>query len=169
MTDPIIGVDAGASSTIAALSYGGEVVRTASGPGANATILGVDDAADIIVRTIRSVSAGEHARAIYIGAAGAGRPAVARTLEALVGSAFPRARVRVGDDAAIALRGSVPEGPGLAMIAGTGSVAFADNGHATFRVGGLGYLIGDEGVGVRDRVCGRETAGPRPRRTSSAR
>ncbi len=145
MADPIVGVDAGASSTTAALGYGGAVERTATGPGANATTLGVDDAADVIVRTIRTALAGARPSAVYIGASGAGRASVARALEALVGSAFPKARVRVGDDAAIALRGAVPEGPGIALIAGTGSVAYADNGRTAHRAGGMGYLIGDEG------------------------
>ena len=51
----------------------------------------------------------------------------------------------VGDDAAIALRAAVPAGPGVVLIAGTGSVAYAENGDRKVLVGGLGSVVGDEG------------------------
>jgi N-acetylglucosamine kinase-like BadF-type ATPase len=63
----------------------------------------------------------------------------------LIGCAFPGTRVAVGDDAAIALRATLPTGPGLVLIAGTGSIAYAENGDRCVRMGGLGYLAGDEG------------------------
>ena len=63
----------------------------------------------------------------------------------MIGSAFADCRVLAGDDAAIALRAAVPEGPGIVLIAGTGSIAYAENGERRSRVGGLGYLAGDEG------------------------
>jgi len=140
-----VGVDAGGTGTMVAVSRGGAWVREAGGPGANATTLGVDDAADVIVSTIRRALEHERPSAIVIGAAGAGRSAVARTLEQLIGSAFAGARVEVGGDAAIALRAAVPSGPGVVLVAGTGSVAYAENGDRQIRVGGLGALVGDEG------------------------
>lgn len=140
-----IGVDAGGTSTTAALSRDGTFVRDASGPPANATTLGVDDAADAIVRTIRAAAHGVKPDAIYVGAAGAGRAVVSESLQTLIASAFPAARIEVGDDAAIALRSAIPEGPGIVLICGTGSIAYAENGDLRARVGGLGYLIGDEG------------------------
>jgi N-acetylglucosamine kinase-like BadF-type ATPase len=140
-----IGVDAGATSTAAALSRDGVFVRDAIGPGANATIVGVDDAADAMLVAIRRAAQGESPDAIYIGAAGAGRSRIADPLAMLVRAAYPRAAVRVGDDTAIALRGAIPHGPGIVVIAGTGSVAYAENGERRARVGGYGYLIGDEG------------------------
>jgi glucosamine kinase len=140
-----IGVDAGGTSTVAALSKDGTFVREARGPGANPTTLGVDDAADVIVRVAREALAGEHPGAVYAGAAGAGRENVAAELRALIQSAFRGARVAVGDDAAIALRAAVPDGDGAVLIAGTGSVAYAEHGERAQRVGGLGYLAGDEG------------------------
>ncbi|MFN2461330.1 MAG: N-acetylglucosamine kinase [Candidatus Velthaea sp.] len=140
-----IGVDAGGTSTVAALSQNGTFVREARGPGANATTMGVDDAADAILRAIRAAASGAVPDAVYVGAAGAGRAQVAAALQALLSRAFPAARVVVGDDAAIALRSAIPEGPGAVVVAGTGSVAYADNEGVTARVGGLGYLLGDEG------------------------
>ncbi|HEY0613448.1 MAG TPA: BadF/BadG/BcrA/BcrD ATPase family protein [Candidatus Elarobacter sp.] len=140
-----VGVDAGGTSTVAAMSNDGEYVREALKAGANATTLGVDDAADIIIGAVRDVLRGESPDGICIGAAGAGRAGVAAQLRELVEAAFRGARVAVGDDAAIALRAAIPDGDGAVVIAGTGSIAYAEHGERVQRVGGLGYLAGDEG------------------------
>jgi N-acetylglucosamine kinase-like BadF-type ATPase len=140
-----VGVDAGGTSTIAAVSNDGAFLREARGKGANPTTLGIDDAADVIITTIREALGGAHPAAIHVGAAGAGRARVADHLAELIELAFRGARVAVGDDAAIALRAAVPSGDGAVLIAGTGSTAYAENGARAQRVGGLGYLAGDEG------------------------
>jgi N-acetylglucosamine kinase-like BadF-type ATPase len=127
------------------MSNGGEYVRESRRPGANATTLGIDDAADIIISAIRDVLDGDDADAIYVGAAGAGRARISDALRELIEIAFRGVRVVVGDDAAIALRAAVPDGDGAVLIAGTGSTAYAERGERSQRVGGLGYLAGDEG------------------------
>lgn len=139
------GVDAGGTSTRVAISENGVLAGEAEGPGANPSSLGVDDAADVILTVVRKALDHRKPASIVVGAAGAGRPAVAEALAALIGSAFPDAKVVVEDDAAIALRAMIPTGPGIVLIAGTGSVAYAENGAQSARVGGLGYLVGDEG------------------------
>jgi len=140
-----IGVDAGGTKTTAALALDGTILRTAHGGPANPNLIGVDDAADAILRTIREVAQREHPEAIYVGAAGAASEGIARELESLIGAGYPRAAVRVGDDVEIALRAAIPEGPGIVLVAGTGSVALAHDGERAHRAGGLGYLLGDEG------------------------
>jgi N-acetylglucosamine kinase-like BadF-type ATPase len=142
----VIGVDAGGTQTHAALARDGTRVREARGPAANPTTLGVEVAAAAIVATIGEALGGAAADAIYVGAAGAGRASVADALCARIVAAFPGARVQVGDDAAIALRAAIPEGDGAVLIAGTGSVAYAERGAASFRLGGLGWIAGDEGA-----------------------
>jgi N-acetylglucosamine kinase-like BadF-type ATPase len=141
----VVGVDAGGSTTRAAVAVAGTVIRSAEGPGANASSIGVNDAADAILTTIRRVLAHDRPAAIAIGAAGAGRARVADELRDLVAGAYRESRVVVADDASIALRGAIPAGPGIVLIAGTGSCAYAENGDLRARVGGLGYLAGDEG------------------------
>ena len=140
-----VGVDAGGTTTRAAVSVNGARAGEAEGPGGNATTLGVDDAANAIIGVVRKALAHRHPAAIVVGAAGAGRPAVAASLEALIGSAFPGCRISAGDDAPIAFRAAIPAGPGIVLIGGTGSIAYAENGERRARVGGLGYLAGDEG------------------------
>ncbi len=139
-----IGVDAGGTSTNVALSKDG-VVREAQAKAANATTIGVDDAADVIITAMRDMLDGEQPDAIYVGAAGAGRAAVAQGLRECITASFGSAKVVVEDDAAIALRAAIPDGDGAVLIAGTGSVAYAVHGDRTYRTGGLGYLAGDEG------------------------
>ncbi len=140
-----IGIDAGGTTTVAAVSRDGAFVREARGAAANVTTLGVAAAAAVIVATMRAALLDLPPDAVYIGAAGAARPAIARALEAAVAHAFPAAHIVVGDDALIALRGAIPSGPGSVLIAGTGSIAYARNGEQSARAGGHGHLLGDEG------------------------
>jgi N-acetylglucosamine kinase-like BadF-type ATPase len=49
-------------------------------------------------------------------------------------------------DAAVALAGATPEGQGIIVIAGTGSISMGRNAAGrTARAGGWGYIFGDEG------------------------
>ena len=49
-------------------------------------------------------------------------------------------------DAQVALWGAAELSPGIVVIAGTGSIAWGENGvHQTARAGGWGYAFGDEG------------------------
>jgi N-acetylglucosamine kinase-like BadF-type ATPase len=117
------------------------------GEAANATVGGPERAAAAIARTIESALDGALPNAIFVGAAGAGRDSVAESLRDLLGSRFAGARVEVRDDAYIALRAAVPAGDGTVLMAGTGSIAFAEKDGRGFRAGGYGYLLGDAGSG----------------------
>ena len=140
-----VGVDAGGTSTVAAVSNDGANVGEATGPAANAATAGVEVAAAAIVAPMRAALRGQDPQSVHIGAAGAARAPVARALEAALLRAFPDARIVVGHDAAIALRAAVPAGPGAVLVAGTGSVAYAEGPAGSALVGGHGYLLGDEG------------------------
>lgn len=141
-----MGVDAGGSSTVALASRAGVALGRASGGPANPSSCGIDEAAQTIAATVRDIVGEAYEGALFVGAAGAGRPAVARALEQRLRAHLPQTRVlRVEDDTAIALRAAIPQGPGIVLIAGTGSVAYAEHGERRVRVGGNGYLLGDEG------------------------
>ena len=143
----VVGVDAGGSSTLAAVAQDGELVRTHEGRSGNPTARGVERASQNIAETIIAALDGAIPAAIFVGAAGAGREDVAREIEEALQSRFPGARVAVRDDASIALRAAVGQGDGLVLIAGTGSVAYAEHDGTPYRAGGYGYLLGDEGSG----------------------
>lgn len=140
-----IGIDAGGTATVAAVSRAGNPVGETIGPAANATTLGVAAAAAAIVATVHSALGDDQPDSVHAGVAGAGKAEVARDLEAAIGHAFPKARIVVTDDAVIALRSAIAAGPGAILIAGTGSVAYAENGDVHALVGGHGFLLGDEG------------------------
>lgn len=141
-----VGVDAGGTSTVAALSRDGSYESTARGPAANPSSLGVPAATDAIAATVRELVEDTDPAALFVAAAGAGRRAVREALEASLRAAFPRTpNVAVEDDARVALRAALPEGPGIVLVAGTGSIAYAENGQRSVRCGGAGYLLGDEG------------------------
>ena len=140
-----IGVDAGGTATVAALAEDGVVVQTSHGPGANASTVGADEAARRIAETILRMLGAQTPEVIFAGAAGAGRPSVATAMEQALRERFPSSLIRVTDDACIALRAAVAEGDAAALIAGTGAIAYAEKGGSAFRVGGYGYLFGDEG------------------------
>lgn len=65
---------------------------------------------------------------------------------AILEELLPADRVILATDAEIALAGATTTGRGIIVIAGTGSIAFGRNeAGVTARVGGWGYLFGDEG------------------------
>ncbi|MHB8141974.1 MAG: N-acetylglucosamine kinase, partial [Vulcanimicrobiaceae bacterium] len=53
----------------------------------------------------------------------------------------------VTDDAQIALLAGAPEGVGAVLVAGTGTVAYAQNRERKAHAGGYGALLGDRGSG----------------------
>jgi N-acetylglucosamine kinase-like BadF-type ATPase len=65
----------------------------------------------------------------------------------------------VANDATLLLAAGTPEGWGLAVIAGTGSIAFARSAHGAIgRCGGWGYLLGDEGSAFQIALGGMRAA-----------
>jgi N-acetylglucosamine kinase-like BadF-type ATPase len=143
----VVGVDAGGSRTTAVAADGDAVLATFHGDAANVRVAGIDSAASTIARSVANVLSGRAADAVVVGAAGAGRPDIARALEDELVRQLVGARVSVVDDAAIALRAAVPDGDGIVLIAGTGSIAYAEVAGVAHRAGGYGYLLGDEGSG----------------------
>jgi Predicted N-acetylglucosamine kinase len=93
----------------------------------------------------------------FAGLSGSDHPALVRKLSDCIRAACPVTIdvLQVGNDAMNALWSGTDGKSGLVVIAGTGSIAFGilPDGKS-FRVGGWGYLFGDEGSGYD---IGRET------------
>jgi glucosamine kinase len=151
----VIGIDGGGSKTRAIVAdEAGTTIGEAVGPGSAVTPGEEDAAAEIIAAVVRDAleAAGSSdvvPRVICAGVAGAGREAPRQALwEALV------ARDLAGDivvqsDFGIALDDAFGDGPGVLLIAGTGSSAFGRSpAGTTARCGGWGPVIGDEGSGT---------------------
>jgi N-acetylglucosamine kinase-like BadF-type ATPase len=83
---------------------------------------------------------------VCAGIAGAGRRSVVSRVSVFLSHEFRAAVTHVTTDYEIALEAAVGRGPGIVLIAGTGSVAYGRNaGGQTARAGGYGPWIGDEG------------------------
>jgi glucosamine kinase len=143
----VVGVDAGGTRTIAAVTRGDETPRTHAGPGANPNVVGVAAAVDAIATTVTALLNGDAPDAIVVGSAGAGRATTAEAMAVALRARFPGARVAVTHDLQIALRAAIPHGDGIVLVAGTGSAAYAEIDGRAFKMGGGGYAIGDEGSG----------------------
>jgi N-acetylglucosamine kinase-like BadF-type ATPase len=141
-----VGVDAGATSTDVAVSRGGTPEDIVHGGPGNPTTQGVEAVATTIAQTVLRATGGDEPAALYVAAAGAAREKIAERLERALRLAFPNTKhLIVAGDVEAAFRAAIPAGPGVVVIAGTGSVAYAENGERRARVGGFGYLAGDEG------------------------
>ena len=91
---------------------------------------------------------------VCVGMAGMDRPADEAVVRAILRRLGFRGAVHAVNDALIALVAGADEGPGVVVIAGTGSIAYGVGPDATAaRAGGWGEVYGDEGsafwVGAR--------------------
>ena len=147
----VLGIDAGGTSTCALLATedGGVVASASAGP-ANLRINGeleVEKALHAAAETAIS-EGGARPDAVALGIAGAGRPEDEDVLRALLRRIGFRDRVVVTNDAHIAFVAGSPRRVGLALVCGTGSMAWGRNaGGRVARAGGWGWRLGDEGSG----------------------
>jgi N-acetylmuramic acid 6-phosphate etherase len=155
----ILGVDGGGTQTTALLARlqpagnGWEIVGRGSAGSSNLRAVGVSAALAALDLALREALAaagvsGMTVRAACFGLAGAGRSAEQRLVRDWAEQRLGTSAVEVVEDAVLPLAAGTPEGWGLAVIAGTGSMAFAQNAAGqTARSGGWGWLLGDEGSG----------------------
>jgi N-acetylglucosamine kinase-like BadF-type ATPase len=93
--------------------------------------------------------------AACLGLAGAGRPDDQAQIREWTARIDLARRVDITTDVALLLAAGTPEGWGLAVVAGTGSMAYGRSADGrTARAGGWGYLLGDEGSGYALAVAG---------------
>lgn len=165
----VLGIDGGATKTVAWLalrSGGGEssVVGRGMAGSANPQAIGFDAALENLDRAIASafdeagVKPGPLAAAV-LGLAGWDREQNRRVLYDWAEKRRLAARLRSVHDAVPLLAAGSPEDWGVALISGTGSFAFGQTADGrTVRVGGWGYLFGDEGSGYQIALAGLRAA-----------
>ncbi len=147
-----LGFDGGGTKTdCVLLDANGAVIGEGHGGPANPLRSGYDGA----FSSLREAAAGAIAAArirsaavtgVCAGLAGAGRRSVVRRIMVFLAQEFPVALAQVATDYEIALEAAAGSGPGVVLIAGTGSVAYGRNAAGeTARAGGYGPWIGDEG------------------------
>jgi N-acetylglucosamine kinase-like BadF-type ATPase len=139
----LLGLDIGGSSSRARLVEDGRIVAEAEGPGANVAAL----RPRVVESRLRALLAdiAETPIACCAGSAGAEVPAGRERLERILSALLPNCRITVVHDARLVLAAAGFES-GIALISGTGSVAYGrDRNGREARAGGWGWLIGDDG------------------------
>jgi N-acetylglucosamine kinase-like BadF-type ATPase len=150
VTDPVVvGIDAGATKTRAfVVTRSGDVVGRGAGGGAN--LLSSPDPQGSIAAALHAALAGRQPSAVVLSCAGGDRPSARERGRSILAALVPaQVKVDVTHDAQAALYAGNPQGCGVVLIAGTGSIAYGRNSEGDEeRAGGWGHLIGDEGSAV---------------------
>lgn len=173
MKGQVIGIDIGGSKTHAALADDTQVLAEVIVGGANISSLGPAEAATQLAAAVGRLN-GTDVRAVCAGASGADTPEARDQVTALLASIVPGAQVAVVHDAHLLLATAALDA-GIALIAGTGSIAWGITPEGrSRRAGGWGYLLGDEGSGFGiaraavQHVLGRLDRGEAPDRLTVA-
>jgi len=170
----VVGVDAGGTRTRAvALDGEGREVGRAEGRSAIADAVEPRAPAEAVAEVCAAAASAAGGRlpvdAVWAGLSGAGREVARVAVEGELRRLGVAREVRVGTDVAAAFHDAFGSGPGILLIAGTGSIAWgrAEDGWEA-RVGGWGPHLGDEGsgyaIGAEGLKCvARQADGRAPR------
>jgi glucosamine kinase len=145
-----LGIDGGGSKTTCQIGDDHSVLATVTGGASNITRVGEARARESLHQAIRDACAAAKIDAqdlhrACIGAAGAGRADVAALVQKIAAEIIP-CEIEVVGDMQIALQAAFGAGPGVIVIAGTGSMAYARDAEGnTARAGGWGFAVSDEG------------------------
>jgi len=147
----VLGIDAGGTKTVCLVAdEQGHVLGSSRGPGANLASLGELEVEKVLHEVMEQAMVGQSGApaVICLGIAGVDRAEDAAIIRSIMRRIGNKAPVLVVNDALIALEAGAGDGPGIVLIAGTGSICYGRNerGQAA-RAGGWGYILADEGSG----------------------
>jgi glucosamine kinase len=151
----VIGIDGGGSKTRALVAdEHGTAIVSVEGPGSAVRPGQAEHSADVICALVKDALAAADMphvvpKVVCVGVAGVGRDAERQALWQALQAREIGEDVVVHADATVALDDAFGDGPGILLVAGTGSVAFGRSPAGQFgRCGGWGPIIGDEGGGA---------------------
>ncbi|ODH01904.1 ATPase [Nostoc sp. KVJ20] len=173
----VLGIDGGGSKTVCILMDDLHQIlgRGEAGP-SNYQSIGIETTLQSIQSAIHNAVEAEiiantvNIEAICLGLAGVGRTADIEVVKGLVQElqnnkylpitwALQPANIVICNDALIALVGGIGQPVGIVVAVGTGSIVFGRNHQGyTKRVGGWGYILGDEGSAYKIAVAGMNAA-----------
>jgi glucosamine kinase len=145
-----LGIDSGGSKTTCAVGDEQSLLATATAGPSNVVRVGEARARKSLHQAVRQACAAAgitppQVAHTCIGAAGAVRPEILSIVRMTLAEVVPAAIDVVGD-MEIALNAAFDDGPGVIVIAGTGSIAYGrDRGGNIARAGGWGFAVSDEG------------------------
>lgn len=148
----VIGIDGGGTgSSLKIFSEDGVEAGGAVGGPTNISAQAADEVKSILDRLINEGLANakvdiNDVAVICIGTAGAGRARQAGILKDIIADIGIKGSIIIKDDTHIALVAGTGREEGIIVIAGTGSIAYGRTMEGrSFRAGGWGHIIGDEG------------------------
>jgi len=150
--DYFLGIDGGGTKTMFVLGDFAHLIATETAAGSNVVRLGEQKARIAIEKGVRSVcrkagTQAEHIVAVCAGVGGAAQDSTRVQITKILAEMIP-GKILVVGDMVVAHEAALEGGPGIVVIAGTGSIAYGRNeSGGTARAGGWGYMISDEGSG----------------------
>ncbi|MGD0512095.1 MAG: BadF/BadG/BcrA/BcrD ATPase family protein [Terriglobales bacterium] len=147
-----LGIDGGGTKTSCVIGDEKSVLGTGTADGSNVIRVGKNQARESLGAAIRQACAAADVvptqiKRTCVGIAGGARPEIAGIVRRLL-SEFVSGEITVAGDMVIAMEAAFGSGPGVIVIAGTGSIAYGRNSKGeTARAGGWGFAISDEGSG----------------------
>jgi glucosamine kinase len=145
-----LGIDGGGTKTICAVGDESQLLATATAGPSNIVRVGEARARESLQQAVRQACAtagivpAQVARTC-VGGSGAAQPKIAETVRRILAEILVTL-IDVAGDMQIALEAAFDTGPGVIVIAGTGSIAYGRNAKGDIaRAGGWGFAIGDEG------------------------
>jgi N-acetylglucosamine kinase-like BadF-type ATPase len=147
-----LAIDGGGTTTTCLVADEKSVIATATASGSNVIRLGEEQARTALHSAIRQACAAavvdpKMIKRTCAGMAGGARPEISGKIQHIVGE-ICGGQIQIVGDMIIALEAAFSGGPGVVVIAGTGALAFGRNAHGqTWRAGGWGFAISDEGSG----------------------
>jgi N-acetylglucosamine kinase-like BadF-type ATPase len=145
-----LGIDGGGTKTACAVGDESRTLATATAGPSNIVRVGEAQARESLLQSVRQACAAAgittaQVSRTCVGASGAARPELAEFVRSALAELLSTPIDVVGD-MQIALEAAFDTGPGVIVIAGTGSIAYGrDEQGMTVRAGGWGFAIGDEG------------------------
>jgi glucosamine kinase len=145
-----LGIDGGGTKTTCVVGDDANLLATATAGPSNIVRVGEAQARESLQQSVRQACAAAgitpaQVARTCVGGSGAARPELAAIVRRILAEILPTPIDVVGD-IQTSLEAAFGAGPGVIVIAGTGSIAYGRDRHGhTARAGGWGFAIGDEG------------------------
>jgi glucosamine kinase len=145
-----LGIDGGGTKTTCAVGDEARLLAKATAGPSNIVRVGEAQTRKSLAQAVREACAAcgispEDVVRTCVGGSGAARPELAAIVRSILAEILP-SPVDVVGDMETSLEAAFGDGPGVIVIAGTGSIAYGrDKTGKTLRAGGWGFEIGDEG------------------------
>jgi glucosamine kinase len=147
-----LGIDGGGSKTSCLIGDEHSVLGSGAAAGSNVVRVGEAQARAALANAVQQACAGakinpSQISRTCIGLAGAARPGMSELVRRMMAE-IVSGEIQVTGDMVITLEAAFGPGPGVIVIAGTGSIAYGRDAKGEIaRAGGWGFAVSDEGSG----------------------